>query len=51
MAQINNLPQHIRNGKGLGSTQVVGWLPIVSIFSNVVPCQWLFTASGFWGGN
>lgn len=30
MAQINNLPQNIRNGKGLGSTQVVGWLPIVS---------------------
>lgn len=30
MAQINNLPQDIRNGKGLGSTQVVGWLPIVS---------------------
>lgn len=31
MAQINNLPQNIRNGKGLGSTQVVGWLPIVGI--------------------
>jgi len=30
MAQLNNLPQDIRNGKGLGSTQVVGWLPIVS---------------------
>jgi hypothetical protein len=31
MAQIGNLPQHIRNGKGLGSTQVVGWLPIVGL--------------------
>lgn len=31
MAQINNLPQNIRNGKGLGSMQVVGWLPIVDI--------------------
>lgn len=31
MAQISNLPPDIRNGKGLGSTQVVGWLPIVSI--------------------
>lgn len=32
MAQINNLPQHIRNGTGLGSIQVVGWLPIVIVF-------------------
>ena len=31
MAQINNLPQNVQNGKGLGSTQVVGWLPIVVI--------------------
>lgn len=31
MAQLNNLPQNVRNGKGLGSTQVVGWLPIVDI--------------------
>ena len=29
MAQIHNLPHHIWNGKGLGATQVVGWLPIV----------------------
>jgi hypothetical protein len=36
MAQINNLPQHIHNGKGLGSTQIVGWLPIVNIA--LVPC-------------
>ncbi|KAG6904007.1 hypothetical protein DXG01_013245, partial [Tephrocybe rancida] len=28
MANINNFPDTIRNGHGLGSTQVVGWLPI-----------------------
>jgi len=30
MAQINNLPSAVRNGTGLGATQVVGWLPIVA---------------------
>ncbi|KAF9470013.1 hypothetical protein BDZ94DRAFT_1329905 [Collybia nuda] len=29
MAQCTNLPREIRNGKGLGATQIVGWLPIV----------------------
>ena len=29
MAQCANLPREIRNGKGLGATQVVGWLPLV----------------------
>ncbi|KAG6912741.1 hypothetical protein DXG01_012533, partial [Tephrocybe rancida] len=28
MANIDNLPDTIHNGHGLGSTQVVGWLPI-----------------------
>jgi hypothetical protein len=31
MANINDLPADIRNGHGLGSTQVVGWLPIVGV--------------------
>ena len=30
MAQLCQLPQEIRNMRGLGGTQVVGWLPIVS---------------------
>ncbi|KAG6810964.1 hypothetical protein H0H92_009583 [Tricholoma furcatifolium] len=30
MARIDNLPEEILNGRGLGSTQVVGWLPILS---------------------
>lgn len=30
MAQLCQLPHEIRNGCGLGATQVVGWLPIVS---------------------
>jgi hypothetical protein len=29
MAQCANLPREIRNGKGLGATQIVGWLPQV----------------------
>lgn len=29
MAQCANLLQEIRNGKGLGATQVMGWLPLV----------------------
>ncbi|KAF9455172.1 hypothetical protein BDZ94DRAFT_1148708, partial [Collybia nuda] len=29
MAQLHNVPQEIRNGKGLGSIQVVGWLPVI----------------------
>ncbi|KAG6905321.1 hypothetical protein DXG01_003456 [Tephrocybe rancida] len=28
MARIDNLPSEILNGKGLGATQVVGWLPV-----------------------
>lgn len=32
MAQCTNLPREIRNGKGLGATQIVGWLPIVWLF-------------------
>ena len=39
MAQLVNLPQDIRNGRGLGSTQVVGWLPIVS--DQLVSCKLL----------
>lgn len=31
MAQLVQLPQDVRNGKGLGATQVVGWIPIVSL--------------------
>ena len=31
MAQCANLPRDVRNGKGLGATQVVGWLPIVCV--------------------
>ena len=29
MARIVNLPVKIRNGNGIGSTRVVGWLPVV----------------------
>lgn len=29
MARILNLPAKIRNGKGVGGAQVVGWLPVV----------------------
>lgn len=32
MAQLCQLPQEVRNMKGLGGTQVVGWLPIVSVW-------------------
>ncbi|KAF8064141.1 hypothetical protein FPV67DRAFT_1419844, partial [Lyophyllum atratum] len=32
MANIINFPEEIRNGHGLGSTQVVGWLPTVRFF-------------------
>lgn len=30
MMCISNLPQTIRNGNGVGSIRIVGWLPIVS---------------------
>ena len=33
MARIVNLPTKIRHGEGIGGGRVVGWLPIVSIFS------------------
>ena len=33
MARIANLPAKIRHGKGIGATQIVGWLPIVSTVS------------------
>ncbi|TFK66709.1 hypothetical protein BDN72DRAFT_131967 [Pluteus cervinus] len=29
IAQLMNLPSHIRNGNGLGGGRIVGWLPIV----------------------
>jgi len=29
IARIGNLPVDIRNGKGLGGGELVGWLPIV----------------------
>lgn len=32
MAQLCQLPKEIRNTRGLGGTQVVGWLPIVSVY-------------------
>lgn len=32
MIAIGNIDQKIRNGKGVGSAQVVGWLPIASTF-------------------
>ncbi|TFK58364.1 hypothetical protein BDN72DRAFT_751716, partial [Pluteus cervinus] len=28
LAQLMNLPSHIRNGNGLGGARIVGWLPI-----------------------
>lgn len=31
MIAIGNINQKIRNGNGIGSAQVVGWLPIVSV--------------------
>ena len=33
MARIANLPVKMRHGKGIGATQIVGWLPIVSTAS------------------
>ncbi|KAG6915116.1 hypothetical protein DXG01_013213 [Tephrocybe rancida] len=30
IAQIHNLPDYILNGKGLGASQVVGWLPVIA---------------------
>lgn len=33
IARIANLPDHIRNGEGVGGGQIVGWLPIVILFS------------------
>lgn len=30
MARIANLPAKIRHGEGVGGTQIVGWLPVVS---------------------
>jgi hypothetical protein len=30
IARIGNLPIDIRNGKGLGGGELVGWLPIVT---------------------
>ena len=33
IAQIGNLPVDIRNGKGLGGGELVGWLPIVSFLA------------------
>ena len=30
MARILNLPSKVRHGEGVGGTQVVGWLPVVS---------------------
>jgi hypothetical protein len=32
IARIGNLPVDIRNGKGLGGGELVGWLPIVGLF-------------------
>lgn len=31
MARIVNLPTKIRHSEGIGGSQVVGWLPIVSL--------------------
>lgn len=33
MARIENFPDNIKNGKGLGGTEVIGWLPIVITLS------------------
>ena len=33
LVRLGNLPVHIRNGKGLGGGELVGWLPIVSLFN------------------
>ena len=30
MARILNLPSKVWHGEGVGGTQVVGWLPVVS---------------------
>jgi hypothetical protein len=31
MARIANLPTRVRHGEGVGGTQIVGWLPVVSL--------------------
>jgi hypothetical protein len=41
MAQCVNLPREIRNGKGLGATQVVGRLPLVRMLY-IFTLVWLF---------
>jgi hypothetical protein len=46
IAQINNLPHEVRNGKGLGASQVVGWLPIVCA-NCAQSCSRLTLCSGF----
>ena len=34
IARIGNFPIDIRNGKGLGGGELVGWLPIVSFLDH-----------------
>lgn len=42
MAQLVQLPQEIHNGKGLGATQVFGWIPIISLpFVSILPLKYL----------
>jgi len=31
-----NLPIHIRNGEGIGGGQIVGWLPIMSLYTSLL---------------
>jgi hypothetical protein len=49
MAQCANLPRVIRNGKGLGATQIVGWLPLVRFMYSLCDCSRhsQFTLIGF----
>jgi hypothetical protein len=38
VACCTNLPAEIRNGNGVGSGRIVGWLPIVSSLANINQC-------------
>jgi hypothetical protein len=39
IARIGNLPVDIRNGKGLGGGELVGWLPLVGLVILYVSIQ------------
>lgn len=44
MGRMDNLPQDVRNGRGLGAAQVIGWLPIVWSFNLFEVCSFSIVA-------